>query len=404
MNIQLLTPQFIRNNTNTQRNNLNSNNASYPNLKPLGKDTVSFSGQLVSRSESIIGNAIERAYVNGEKHFINLAKQFHGALKRAAQKCSADGFSYDEIYNSKHPIKSKESFVDKYSRQGYVQDTIRGTIYWADQQNIPSLKKFLDAMEAEGFKVSALKKYNPKTGKFKRVPDMEIRQNGITKEDLKPLGEFLQKAEISKPRSSTYSDFQLRFTRNNVDMELIFLYGPHYSHAKELESKYVYNIVRELGKLHIDTKANYSDKSAGKRIVNYLDVIKTRLVEDISKPLFTNAANTDLKIRDLKKMPISISKLHASSLDNSITDMIKKLPKYYSELKKQIKTDEYVINHIKNSPYYAERSVKTITQGEIKVVRDELLSQLPIQQAEDIGTLATAHTMLKETLKKYCEK
>lgn len=44
MNIQALTPKFFRNDiiTRSNQNGLNVNNASYPNLRPLEKDTVSF--------------------------------------------------------------------------------------------------------------------------------------------------------------------------------------------------------------------------------------------------------------------------------------------------------------------------------------------------------------------------
>lgn len=45
MNIQLLTPKFLRNDIITRSNQNGLNNASYPNLSPLGKDTVSFSGK-----------------------------------------------------------------------------------------------------------------------------------------------------------------------------------------------------------------------------------------------------------------------------------------------------------------------------------------------------------------------
>jgi len=42
MNIQLLTPKFLRNDiiTRSNQNGVNANTASYPNLRPLEKDTV----------------------------------------------------------------------------------------------------------------------------------------------------------------------------------------------------------------------------------------------------------------------------------------------------------------------------------------------------------------------------
>lgn len=57
MNIQALTPKFLRNDISTRSNQnpLNVNNASYPNLRPLEKDTVSFGAKtkfIVDAAES----------------------------------------------------------------------------------------------------------------------------------------------------------------------------------------------------------------------------------------------------------------------------------------------------------------------------------------------------------------
>lgn len=99
-----------------------------------------------------------------------------------------------------------------------------------------------------------------KRGSIIKFPDLEIRQNGITEESLAPLGEFLQRAEISKPRSSTYADWQMRFIstkekgmrEGRQDCEVIFLYGPHYKDAKEIEHTYVFEPWRKLRELHVD--------------------------------------------------------------------------------------------------------------------------------------------------------
>ena len=184
--------------------NQNNKPAVYTKLSALKADTVSFSGRIPQKTSSIIGDAIEQSYLSQMGKFIEAAKNFHIGLKNACAKLKDEGFVYDEVYNSKHPIKSRASFIDKLERKGSVQDTIRGTVYWTDQQNIQSFKKFIDTMKDEGYEIAVLREYNPQTDKFTKRPDLEIRQSGITEEDLEPLGTFLKKAVISRPRSSTY--------------------------------------------------------------------------------------------------------------------------------------------------------------------------------------------------------
>ena len=395
--------------SNQQPKNSHNNIVMPSKLSVLKADTVSF-GSVHSKAESVFGKAVENSYLSQMGKFIDSAKDFHRALKRACAKLADDGFVYDDAYNSKHPIKSKNSYIDKFERQGYVQDTVRGTVYWLDQQNIPAFKKFIDTMKEEGYEIAVIKNYNPETGKFVKLPDLEIRQNGITKEDLEPLGSFLSKSEISKPRSSTYSDYQMRFVsikklgKNKQPLELIMLYGPHYSKAKEAESKYVYNIARQLDKLHIDLKKKYAEKSPGRRIANNIDVIKTRLREDVSKPLFVNAYIADAKLRGEEKLPVVISKVHAEMLDGYMSGIRQKIPLYYKEAKQKFKSDEFITDLIKRSSEYQERENKIITPEEIKERKLFYKDRLDIMEAEDISTVAKAQEMLKATLGKYAEK
>lgn len=378
----------------------------------LEKDTVSFSGSPAHKVSSIISDAIEHSYISRAERFIGYAKNFHNALKNTCTKLADEGFVYDEVYNSKHPIKSFDSYVDKYEREGSVRDLVRGTVYWGEQQDIGSFKKFLDVMKEEGYEIAVTKQYNPETGKFVKFPDLEIRQNGISQEDLEPLGSFLTKSEISKPRSSTYSDYQMRFVpikshgknENKQALELIMLYGPHYSKAKELESKYVYNIARQLGKLHINLNAKYPEKSPGRRIANNVDVIKTRLREDISKPLFMNAYNADLKIRGEEKLPVVISKVHTEMLDGYFSGIRQKIPMYYREMKQKIKSDDYVRDSILRSSQYLEGEEMTITAADIAEHRQFLKERIAQYEAEDIAIVARAQGMFQETVAKFGEK
>lgn len=396
-----------------QKYNTNSRCTQHSNLNGLSADTVSFTARKNTKeSTNVIAEAIQQSYLLQVGKFIESAKNFHIGLKNACEKLSDEGFVYDEVYNSKHPVKSRASFIDKLERQGYVQDAVRGTVYWTDQQNIQSFKKFIDTMKDEGYEIAVIKTLNPETGKWVRKPDLEIRQNGITPEDLEILGPFLSKAEISKPRSSTYSDYQMRFVpsnkigkkENRQPLELIILYGPHYAKAKELESKYVYNIARTMGKLHIDTKKMYPEKTPGRRIANNVDVIKTRLREDISKPLFMNAYIADAKLRGEEKLPVVISKMHSEMLDGYMSGIRQKIPLYYKDARQKFKSDEYVKNLIEQSNEYKLRDDKTITSDEIKERKRFYMDRLDVMEAEDISTIAKAQEMLKATIEKFGEK
>ena len=384
------------------------------NYNSLNRDTVSFtSSRNLNKHISQIGNAVEQSYLSQLGKFVDSAADFHGALDRVCAKLSDLGFVYDKAYNGKHPVKSQMSYVDKFERQGYVQDAVRGTVYWLNQQDVSAFKKFIEAMKEEGFEIATFKKFNKDTGRFVKVPDLEIRQSGIAKEDLEILGPFLSKAEISKPRTtSRYSDYQMRFVKiaqkgkseNKQPLELIILYGPHYSKAKEAESKYVYNIVRLLEKVHINLDVNYPERSPGRRIVNNIDVIKTRLREDISKPLFLNAYNADAKLRGEEKLPVVVSKIHAKMLDGYMSGVRQKIPLHYKAVRQNAKSDDYIINLIKKSVDYQEREDKVITPAEIKAYREAYMDKLEVLEAEDIAIVAKAQDMLQETLAKYAEK
>lgn len=408
-----ITPNFqVPNFRQAQTNNKQVfNNYSY---NSLNRDTVSFtSSSKLSKHISQIGNAVEQSYLSQLGKFVDSATDFHGALDRVCTKLADLGFVYDKTYNGKHPVKSQMSYVDKFERQGYVQDAVRGTVYWLNQQDVGAFKKFIDAMKDEGFEIATFKKFNKNTGKFVRVPDLEIRQSGIEKKDLEILGPFLSKAEISKPRStSKYSDYQMRFVKiaqkgkseNKQPLELIILYGPHYSKAKEAESKFVYNIVRLLEKIHINLDVNYPERSPGRRIVNNIDVIKTRLREDISKPLFLNAYNADAKLRGEEKLPVVVSKIHAKMLDGYMSGVRQKIPLHYRAVRQNAKSDDYITDLIKKSVDYQEREDKVITPAEIKQFREAYIDKLKVLEAEDISIVAQAQDMLKETLAKYIEK
>lgn len=429
MNIQI-TPNFqTNNNIFLNKKTSKKTNIFFANKNNLACDTVSFTGfkaqKLINKNEVTIKDIVKQAYLSSGQDLISQAKEFHRALKSACAK--VEEFFYDDEYNSKHPIKSLTSYLDKRMRKGNAPDTVRGTVYWLDQTNATTFKKFVDAMKGEGYEIAVIR--DPQTEKitetsktlqkspngkvkFVKLPDLEIRQNGITREDLSPLGSFLMKAEISKPRVSTYADWQMRFVKsskagkneNKFPMEAIVLYGPHYARAKELESEYVFSILRVLrDELHIDLHKVYPEYTPGRRIVTNIGVIESRLIEDISKPLFTNAYNVEHKIKE-PKLPIGIGSLNCDMLNGYMLGIRQKIPVYYSQMEKGLKDDEVIINLIKNSTGYKMRDDKTITREEIQAARLRLKTQLPLYMAEDIGTVAKAHELLKTTIKKFGEK
>lgn len=410
MNILPIIPN-LKFNKNFQKNEkLNNSTIIQPKYShTLAADSVSFSGKVLpENTPSLITNAIKQGYLDNETKFMAEVKKFHGALKRVSEKLKDRGFSFDEEYNGKHPVKSLDSFMDKCLRQGGASDKMRATVYWLNQQDIGSFKEFLTLMEEEGYAIAKVKVMNPKTKKFERFPDLEIRQYNVTKDDLGILGTFLSNAEISRPRSSTYADYQMRFMpkgkgKKDTLLELIMLYGPHYAKAKELESKYVYNIAREFDRLHINLDQTFEEKTPGRRIANNVDVIKTRLREDISKPLFINAYNSEHKVKE-PKLPVVISKIHCDMLDGYVYGIRQKIPMYYRDLNKRLKDDEFIITQIKNSASYQLREDKTITPEEIKEKREVLKKLLTQYEADDIGVIATIKEMLKATIKKFGEK
>ena len=401
--------------------NQNAASTNVPKLRmqsPLAADTVSFSGKLPKFDNTFFMDALGRGYDSAEQSLIAKAKEFHASLKRVAEKLKAFGFEYDEVYNACSPMKKKKSILDKYERQGNAQDIIRGTIYWQDQQDVMAFKKFLDEMKEEGWILSPLRKVDQVNGGFIRnkngniikFPDLEIRQNGITEESLAPLGEYLQRAEISRPRESTYADWQMRFIstkdkgmqEGRQDCEVIFLYGPKYKDAKELEHKYVYEPIRKMKKLHVDMDPEHHQKgSAGYSIASNFKEIQKRLVQFISQPLYTNAFNADLKIKDVEKLPVEISKSYANLIMNYVKGIKKLLPSYYNQMTKELLKDEQIMASIKGSPSYQFRNDKTITPKEIKDTRREIKERLISWKEKDTEKIKEIVEDINLTIEKF---
>ncbi len=418
MLINSITPFNLSHNINDKKAN---NVQNHGVLKPLECDTVSFSGKIPKNANTFFMDALGRSYDTSEAKFISMARDYHIALKKVSERLKAYGFFYDEGYNSGNTVKKKHSVIQKYERQGGAQDIIRGTVYWQDQQDISAFKKFIDEMKKEGYDILPQRRVNPETGDFIRnergtiikFPDLEIRQNGIKEEDLSILGEFLQRAEISRPRESGYADWQMRFVsakesgnkENKQALELIFKYGPKYAEANDIEHKYVYEISRKFKLLHIDLNPEHHPKnSAGEKVTQNIKQINKRLVQFISQPLFTNAYNADLKIKDAEKIPVEISKGYSNLLSGYMDSIIRLMPKYYQEFSKGLLSEEQVVGAIKNSPEYQIRFNKEITPREIKEKRAELRDLVTSWKEADMQELGSIKTDLKTTIEKFGEK
>lgn len=418
-----LLPQISYNNYNYSVQNTITKQPKLRLRPQLSADTVSFTARIPKpkHEHTFFMDALERGYDSAESGLIAKAKEFHGSLKRVAEKLKGLGFEYDEAYNSASPLKKKKNFLDKYERQGSARDIIRGTLYWQDQQDVMAFKKFLEEMKEEGWILAPMRKYDSKIGDFVKnkngsiikYPDLEIRQEGVTVESLAPLGEYLQRAEISRPRESTYADWQMRFVSTKdkgskefrQECELIFLYGPRYKDAKELEHKYVYEPVRKLKKLHVDMDPEHHQKgSAGYIIASNFKEIQKRLVQFISQPLYQNAFNADLKIKDAEKLPVEISKSYANLIINYAKGIQKAIPSYYSQVSKELLKDEQVIESIKSTPSYLFRDDKTIVPKEIKDAKRDIRQKLAGWKEADNEGIVEILGDLRQTIERFAVK
>ncbi len=95
MNIQLLTPKFLQNRndiiTRSNQNGLNASNVSYPNLKPLTNDTVSFSAKTrfiidtADEAQSLAKTKVLRYWDHNAANFeeiIKVAESFEEPLNK----------------------------------------------------------------------------------------------------------------------------------------------------------------------------------------------------------------------------------------------------------------------------------------------------------------------------------
>ena len=186
---------------------------------------------------------------------------------------------------------------------------------------------------------------------------------------------------------------------------------PNGSNNYKVEDGYLYNKAEDKLIYIVQTKAKINIKNTVKSIENYAiqgqnvtEVIIPDNVTTINANIFTNAYNADAKIRGEEKLPVVIGKEHVKMLDGYMSGVRQKIPLYYKEARQKYKPDEFITEIIKRSKDYQTREDKTIQQDEIKRLRKFYMDRLRDFESDDIGVIAKAQELLKETLEKFGEK
>lgn len=329
MNIQLLTPKFNQNVQNVQNTHY-SNPVMPSKLTPLKADTVSFSGSGGAK----VYEFLQSQFIEENPRLQRIATTYLDILESVAFKLKDKGFSFDRAYCELSPVKSPESRTSKIVRSGNlkVPDTIRATLYCNDPYDLAKLNdellpmmkqrgyvlantqmsvqdlmkrgyipndkelKLLERLKTEDF-VDDIEKEQIQVKLMKTVPDLDIRLEDVA-EQLPKLDSSLRYS-IGKPQKSGYEDIQMRFVRDfdkkkdRVQHELIILFGPNYSSAKHEESSRIYNYLRKLDELHVDTKGETSNTSNAGKFQRYIDLVRQMFRGKVSQKLFLNGKNKD---------------------------------------------------------------------------------------------------------------
>ena len=141
--------------------------------------------------------------------------------------------------------------------------------------------------------------------------------------------------------------------------------------------------------------------SAGSTIANNCKEIQKLLVQFISQPLFVNAFNADLKIKDAVKLPVEISKAYSNLIINYANSVRKMMTTYYKELNTELQKDERIIESIKSSPSFQIRTNKTIDAQEIKETKRDIKNRLADWKEEDSERMNKVIEDLKLTVTKF---
>lgn len=328
MNVNFLIPKFSSSVQNAQNSHY-SNPVMPSKLSPLKADTVSFTG-----SGTKIADFLEGQFIADNPRLLRIATTYLDVLESVAFKLKEKGFSFDRAYCELSPVKSPAARTSKIVRSGSmkVPDTIRATLYCNDPYDLAKLNdELLPLMKQRGYVLADTKMsvqdlmkrgYIPTDDEIKLleklkahdfstpqeemelvskltkyVPDLDIRLEDVSDQITKLSPEL--RYSIGKPQKSGYEDLQMRFIRdfdkkkNPIQHELIILFGPNYSAAKHEESSRIYNHLRKLDELNVDTAGVSSTQSNAGKFERYIDLVKQMFRGKVSQKLFLNGKNKD---------------------------------------------------------------------------------------------------------------
>lgn len=374
-----ITPKIYQNSTQALKayqstpNNISASN-NYPNLKPLAKDSVSFTG--IPGAGAKVSDFLEAQVAADTPRLRRIATTFLDVLESVASKLKENGFSMDRAYCEKNPVKKPDSYASKVVRSGSfkVPDAVRATLYCDQPYNLNNLVALLGEMEKRGYVLEEVdtpvldlikrgyvpteKETKNLTKASKKVPDLDIRLEDVS-DQVTILPERLRYS-IGKPQKSGYEDIQMRFVRDfdtsrqPVSHELIVVFGPEYSKAKHFESSRVYGNLREFDELHADL----SDKTMGshaQKATRYIDLIQQMFRGKISEKLFINAKNKDLyQISD--EVPITFSENDKKVFESYFAGLKDRINSVYSETRKANKGKKELLSQI-NKDARADRTL-----------------------------------------------
>lgn len=389
MNIQALTPKFLRNDiiTRSNQNGLNANNASYPNLRPLEKDTVSFGAKaelVVKPLTTTIEDLISINYEKTHPVLQVLSKRLMDTMAAIAGELKGSGLIFDRAYNEKAPIKSTSSYISKLKRSASTpKDQVRGTWYLRNLHDLSIFTdKILPALKERGYKIAPV---SPR----KKVPDFDVRLKGVSEKAKNALPKSMRDVASFKEQASGYGDIQFRLIDTLADkgkktpLEIIIVAGKNTAEAKSNESYYVYDITRVLkNELNISNIKDPAIHTPAYRIKNNIEIITNRLNEHISNPLFTNAKMLDIDHDPSRLLSVGLDTQTSQVLPGFVEGINSKIPLHYKAKIKEVKAD------------------KTLTVAERRQ-QVELLEQ---QRDEDLEILNFVKTRLQETIEKYGTK
>lgn len=367
----------------SNQNGLNAKTASYPNLRPLNKDTVSF-GSAGFR----IADQLEAQFAAQTPRLRRIATNYLDTLEAISLRLKERGFSFDRDYCELNPVKSPASYISKIGRSGSlnVPDTIRATMYCNDAYDLENLVQLITEMNKRGYVVAETKSsvkdlikrgYIPTSAEAKNpenfsksVPDIDIRLDDSTLEIEKLPVEF--RYAIGKPQKSGYEDIQIRFVRDYekgskpVPHELIILFGPNYSHAKHIESDKIYSHLRKFDELSM----KFEDKAIGSnqhKANRYIDLIKEMFRGKVSQKLFLNAKNKDLY--DMSdEAAITFSKEDKDVLLNYFIGLKNRLNKCYKEAQENMTQSEMVSKQLVSDRRHDTNIINKIKDGLLETI------------------------------------